>query len=137
MPTNRGTRNVASASVGSSSARIHRFADRYRLKTRVCVEDGTTIVPGSVGHIYEYDNHLLGVMVMPDPPRKRYWGCVRAALLEAGFTLVLDGDGEGAAVFDPENEQQARLAIRVAGIKRRRRLSPEQRKQRVAFLRAP
>jgi hypothetical protein len=99
-------------------------------------KDGTKIIRGKFGHIYEYDYGVLGVIVMPDPPRKRYWGCVRTSLHEAKMTtLVQDGDGEGAALFDPENPNQARLAIRVAGIKRKRRLTPAQRNQRIAYLR--
>lgn len=115
---------------------IQRFADKHRLKTRVGVDDGCKIIPGKYGHIYEYDDYLLGVMVMRDPPRKRYWGCLRLALLKAGFALLQDGDGEGAAVFDPQNPKQAKAAIRAAGIKRKRQMSPAQREQRIAFLRA-
>jgi hypothetical protein len=54
---------------------------------------------------------------MPVPPLKRYWGCARTALPKAGLTLVRDGDGDGAALFDRENPNQARMAIRVAGIR--------------------
>jgi len=110
------------------------FALQYRLKTKLS-KDGTKIIQGKFGHIYKHSNGVLGVLVMLDPPRKRYWGCARKTLLTAGFTLVQDGDGEGAAVFDPENPNQARLAIRVAGIKRKRRLPPAQREQRIAYLR--
>ena len=113
--------------------KIQNFAEHYRLKTKLS-KDGTKIIQGKFGHIYEHSNGVLGVLVMLDPPRKRYWGCARKTLLKAGFTLVQDGDGEGAAVFDPENPSQARLAIRVAGIKRKRRLSPAQREQRIAHL---
>jgi hypothetical protein len=38
-----------------------------------------------------------------------------------------NGDWEGVLSFDPHNAEQAQLAIRVAGIKRRRKLSPEHR----------
>jgi hypothetical protein len=43
------------------------FADKYRLKTRIS-EDGTKIIPGRYGQIYEYSPHLLGVLVTPHPP---------------------------------------------------------------------
>lgn len=111
------------------------FADGHRSKTLID-DDGTKIIPGRFGQIYEYSNDLLGVLVMPDPPRRRYWGCVRTTLLEAGFNLVQDGDGEGAATFDPNHPIQAKAAIRAAGIKRKRRLSPAQREQRIGFLRS-
>jgi hypothetical protein len=113
---------------------VQRFAEQYRLKTRICPDDGTKTVPGRYGHIYEYDDHSLGVVVVPDPPRRKYWGCTRATLLEAGLTIVQDGEGEGAAVFDPADVSQSKAAIRAAGVKRKRQLSPSQREQRSAFL---
>ena len=115
---------------------VQSFADSYRLKARISVDDGFKSISGKYGQIYEYADAVLGVMVIPDPPRKRYWGCVRTALLKAGLTLVQDGDGEGAATFDPNNPRQARAAIRAASVKRKRELSPEQREQQIARLRA-
>lgn len=112
---------------------IESFAAQYRLKTQVS-GDGTNIIAGRVGVIYEFDADTLGVLIIPNPPRKRYWGCLRASLIVAGMTLVQDGDGEGSAVFDPDNPIQAKLAIRAAGIRRRRQLTPEQREKRIAFL---
>ena len=114
---------------------IQKFAEDHRLKTRVNSDDGTRIIPGKLGHIYEYSADALGVVVTPSPPRRRYWGCVRTTLLEAGFTLVQDGDGEGAATFDPNHPIQAKAAIRAAGVNRKRQLSPDQRDQRTAFIR--
>lgn len=104
---------------------IQTFADKHRLRTRIDT-DGTKIIPGRVGHIYEYDDDLLGVMVMPDPPRVQYWGFARRNLKAVGCTVVQNGDGEGAATFDPENKQQAKLAIKVARIKRKRIMSEAQ-----------
>lgn len=105
---------------------IREFADNHRLKTRID-DDLTKIIPGKCGHLFEYDDDLLGVMVMPNLPRRNYWGYVRASLIQAGFQLVQDGDGEGSATFNPADPKQVKLAIRAAGIKRRRILSPENR----------
>jgi len=44
----------------------------------------------------------------------------------SGFQLIQNGDWEGTLLFDVENVEQAKLAIRVLGIKRRRKLSLEQ-----------
>ena len=60
----------------------------------------------------------------------------RATLLESGLTIVQDGEGEGAAVFDPADVSQSKAAIRAAGVKRKRQLTPSQREQRSAFLQA-
>jgi hypothetical protein len=127
------TRSRRKQSPGAEAIQL--FADNFRLNTRVTSDDGTKIIRGKFGHIYEYNDGLLGVLVMPKPPRRRYWGCTRTTLQEAGLVVVQDGDGEGAATFDPSDPNQAKAAIRVAGVKRRRQLSPEQRERRIAFLR--
>jgi hypothetical protein len=107
---------------------IAEFADNHRFKTRVD-EDGTKIIPGKLGHIYEWGDEdeamLYGVVVIPKPPRKQYWGFTKRTLAEAGFCIVQDGDGEGAATFDPTNEKQVKAAKRAAGVKSRRVMSPE------------
>jgi len=102
---------------------IQQFADTHRFKTRID-EDGTKIIPGKLGHIYEYgdegDAMLYGVIVIPKPPRKQYWGFTKKTLISEGFTVVQDGDGEGAATFDPTSEKQVKAAKRAAGVKSRR-----------------
>lgn len=45
--------------------------------------------------------------------------------MAAGFTLLQDGDAEGAAAFDPLNAEQVRLAVKLAGVKTRRCVSEE------------
>jgi len=114
---------------------IQAFATRNRLKTRVD-DDGTRIIPGKYGHIFEYDTGQLAVMVIPDPPRKNYWTFSRTKLLEAGFVLLQNGDSEGSALFSPDDAEQTKLAIQVSGVKRKRRVSPRQREKQVAWLRA-
>jgi hypothetical protein len=118
-----------------SNDEVQAFANRYRLKTQIDT-DGTKIVEGRFGHLYSHDRNMLGVLIMPNPPRRQYWGFVRSALLKTGFTVVQDGDLEGCATFDPKNLEQAKLAIKVAGVKRKRRISPEQRAMQIARLRA-
>ena len=114
---------------------IQQFATKHRLKTRID-DDLTKIIPGKgFSHIYEYDDDLLGVMVMPKPPRRQYWGYTKSLLVRNGFTVVQDGDGEGAATFDPNHPYQAKLAIKAAEIKRRRILSPEDRERRAEHAR--
>jgi hypothetical protein len=114
---------------------VQSFADKYRLKTRLD-EDGTKIIPGKRGHVYQYDGGLLGVMVMPDLAHSHYWGHVRTRLSQAGFIVVQDADSEGAATFDPKDAKQAELAIRAAGVKRKRQISPERTERQIARLRA-
>ena len=116
---------------------IQDFAAKYRLHTRLD-DDQTTIIRGKFGHIFDYDDNVLGVMIMlqprlkfpppgqPQPPIKKpnYWGFRRSAFLHAGFTITQDGSYEGCATFDPQNPAQAKIAIKAAGIKSRRIPSP-------------
>ena len=102
---------------------LREFAERYRLKLKRDPGDGTEIIPGRPegSHVYEYGEGELGVMLMPDSARR--WGNARRAFIAAGMTLRQNGDREGAASFAPTNRSQARLAIKYARVKARRRLS--------------
>jgi hypothetical protein len=107
------------------------FAVQHRLKLKTDTGDGTWIILGRLGHIYEYGDRTLGVMVIPSPPRKNVWGFTRKKFLAVAMRIVQNGDCEGAAVFDPEGAEQAALAIRAIQGKRKRVVSPEQRKRLV------
>jgi hypothetical protein len=106
---------------------IDNFAKRHRLKTKhdPC---GEKIVPGKKGesHIFQYDNELLGVVIMPAPNETRTWNSAHKAFLKAGLTVTLDGDREGIATFDPGNKEQVRLAKKYTGISSRRKATSAQ-----------
>ena len=119
----------------SSDPVVQRFAQTNRLKTKIDA-DGTPIIPGKLGHIYQYDENRLGVMVMPANSRVRYWSATRRRLANLGFSIVQNGDCEGAAVFSPSDHEQTRAAIRTAGIKRKRQLSSAQINRQLGWLRA-
>ena len=117
---------------------IDQLAEQHRLRTRRD-ECNDTIIPGRVGQIYENGAGRLGVLYMPDSdakhePHPTRWNNRRRKLLAAGCQIKNDGDGEGVALFDPENQAQVRLAIQVAGVKRRRLLSPDARAAALAGL---
>ena len=133
------------------------FAEKYRVKTRRD-ECGDTVILGKrwkeqpesrdmdpgrrgklqYGHqIFECGDGRLGLWLMfyVDNGREiggsgktAKWPNAKKKLIAAGFTVIRDGDAEGIAVFDPENNDQARLALKLAGVRVRRRLSEEQRK---------
>jgi hypothetical protein len=114
---------------------LQRFADEHRYKTRID-EDGTKIIPGKVGHVYERDDQCFGVMVMSDKGTAGKWNNARRSCLAVGMTLLQDGDMEGSLGFDPANREQVKLAIRVAKVKTRRIASPAVREQLAAARRA-
>jgi len=92
---------------------IKQFADVHGLKVRTD-EDGTKIIPGiDDRNIYEYDGTRLGVMYMDSLAKDH--STHRKQCVAAGMEVTQDGDDEFAAVFDPSNEKQAKLAVKVAG----------------------
>jgi len=108
------------------------FANRYRLKWELEKPDLTSeIIVGRTGQIFDHGDGLLAVMFLPANgawmPKK--WGNARRACVAAGMTLLQNGDSEGSLSLAPHNQTQARPAIKVAGIRARRRLSDEQRER--------
>ena len=85
-------------------------------------------------HLYEYDEGELGLLVLSEVqnPRPRRWAAIRKKCLAAGMILRQNGDDEGALSFDPNNRQQSRLAIKIAGYRPKRQLSPEHRAKLLA-----
>jgi hypothetical protein len=71
-------------------------------------------------------------MLCAGPTRMGHWSRVRRKCLAAGMTLRQNGDDEGAFSFDPSNRTQAALAIKLAGARPKRRLSPEHRAKLLA-----
>ena len=103
--------------------RLEDFANKHRLRVRRA-EDGEPVVSGKFGHLYHHDDSTLGLFFMPERPR--LWSHARRNLEAADFTIWQNGDEEGSALFDPTSPAQARIALRVAGVNRKRRLSPAQ-----------
>lgn len=110
---------------------VKEFAVKQRLKTRLD-EDGTDIVPGNLGQIYEYDDERLGVIVIPEDWQTQYWTYAKKALSAVGCAIVQDGDYEGAAKFDPGNRAQVKAAFKAAGIHRIRLSPPPSEAQKAA-----
>jgi hypothetical protein len=115
-------RTARSDSASHFTEHLGRVASKFRLRVRRD-ECGDPVIPGRTGQLYVHDDSLLGVLVFL--PSKRAWSHARKRLLVAGFTLFQDCDIEGTAGFDPRNRAQVDLAIKVAGVKRRRRISRE------------
>ena len=110
---------------------LEQFAKQYRVKIRRNTEDGTEVIEGRWGNIYEYSTTELGVMFLPplkpgQTARTGMWNARRLEAESAGMVLRQSGDGEGSLSFDPSNPKQAAIALKIAQPKRRRRASPEQ-----------
>ena len=96
-------------------------------------ECGESIIPGRQGQIYEYGDGELGVMFMSGLCTKM-WNKFRTAALAMDMTLRQNGDSEGCLSFDPANDAQAGLAIKIAGVRPKRQVSPGQIARQVATL---
>ena len=112
---------------------LKQFADKHRLKISRD-ECAGLVIQGRNGQVYEYGYSLLAVVFMPATYRARLWGNHRRSALALGMTLLQNGDAEGALAFDPENNEQTRLALKIARVKRRRQLSPERVAQLNSYL---
>ncbi len=105
---------------------LQAFAETYRVATRRDV-DGTDIIGGKLGHIYEHSDRQLALLFMPAEPRARLWGLVKAKGIAAGMTLRQNADSEGTLLFDGGSPEQARLAINLVKARTKRFLTEEQR----------
>jgi hypothetical protein len=103
---------------------IKDFATRYNLRLRTDKQDHTLVIPGSIGHIYEYSPSELGVMFLPaGDPKPRLYSSTKSKCLAVGMIVRQDCDAEGAFSFDPSDDHQSRLAIKAAGVRPKKRIS--------------
>jgi hypothetical protein len=110
---------------------IKEFAAKFKLRTKRD-EDGEDIVLAKLGQIYAYSDTQFGVMFLTKSAR--LWNSRRQECEAAGMPCTQDGDTEGTLLFDPENKDQAKVAIRAVGARRKKELSPELRAQMAARL---
>ena len=102
---------------------LAQFAERKRLRIKRD-EVGELMIPGRIGHLYEHDCGVFGLMLVSpngDDPKldSTFRSRMRKALRE-GLKLHQCGDYESTFLFNAENKKDARLAIQLAGIKCRR-----------------
>ncbi|MEK9722979.1 MAG: hypothetical protein VW405_05770 [Rhodospirillaceae bacterium] len=100
---------------------LHEFAVANRLHVRRSPEDGSPEIAGRAGSIYPMGDGRLVVLALD--LTKRQWSARRRLGLSVRMTLHQDGDAEGSLVFDPHDPKQAEVAIRIAGARRKRRVS--------------
>jgi hypothetical protein len=72
-----------------------------------------------------YDDDILRVMLIPEPPRRGLWVRSPEKFEALAMTITQNGDPEGAAIFDPSDPKQAKAAITAIPAKKMRKLSAE------------
>ena len=109
---------------------LEQFATTYNLRVRRD-ECGDLIVPAKHGHLYQADEGKVGVCFLDNPPSQASKGKAllsrRRQGLAAGFVPHQIGEVESILLFDPKDDTQSSLAIRLVGAKQKRVLSPETR----------
>jgi hypothetical protein len=107
------------------------FAKQNRLQIQSDREDATAIIRGRKGQsrLFEYGEGLIGVAVMPNARTAHCWNAARGAFAKSGMEIRQDGDQEGTATFDPEYREQVRVALKYAGVKRKRKVSEQERRR--------
>jgi hypothetical protein len=105
---------------------LRTFAEKYRLYTKLDI-DGTTIIAGKLGHVYEHSETQLGLLFMPTAPRARLWSVTKTKGTAAGMVARQKADSEGTLLFDADSPEQARLAVSLVRARPKRILTEEQR----------
>ena len=119
---------------------LRTFAAQHRLHSSRDIEDGTTVIRGRAGHIYEYNDSELALVILTAEGKDvsiRRWSSIKRRCLGAGMTLRQDGDYEGALSFNPSKEGQSKIAVRVTGVRPRKQLSPERHAKALLNLKRP
>lgn len=117
-------------------AALFDFASKHRLRVQRD-ECGDPVISGRRGHLYAYSETELGVMILSQGnsnPRIRLWNSVRQVCMEAGMSLLQNGDSEGALSFNPANREHAKLAMRLASVRPKRQMSMERRQAQLSIL---
>ncbi len=99
------------------------FAEKYRLHVRRNPCDDS-FIPGRFGSISEYGGDFLVLTFLADGDDKSRDNILRSRIrraLAAGLQPSQIGDFEAVLLFDGNDKVQIRAAMKLAGIKRRRR----------------
>ena len=101
------------------------FAEKNRLALRRDV-DGEKICVGRLGHLFEFDHSLLGLALVVDENDGRLDAKLRSRCkraVRAGFIVLALADYEGLFAFSASDYELCKLAVGLAGIRRKRRPS--------------
>jgi hypothetical protein len=116
--------NIAVETTGNA---FEDFAVAHNLITKRDSCGEPLIIPGNprrsedISHLYNQGDGLFGLVLLYDTPT--LWQNAKRRLLGLGFNLHQDGLTEGVLLFNPVNTTQVAAAIKIAGLKKHRRVS--------------
>jgi hypothetical protein len=100
---------------------IEDFAGTYRLRIHIdqCREQ---IIPGKLGHIFDHGSGKFGIVLeeIVGSSRGRLLLARRRTALQADFQMTQQGEFESVLLFDPNDCNQVRLAIRLVKARKKR-----------------
>jgi hypothetical protein len=101
---------------------VEQFADFYHLKTQknACRE---IVIPGKLGQVFHYGGEMFGILLedaSSGRSRARTLLSRRKAALKAGFHLIQEAECESVLLFGPNDEIQAKIAVRLVGARKKR-----------------
>ena len=116
----------------TSSIQLFATMNRVRAKRDEC---GELLIRGKHGIVFDCDDgEGLALALFDNPPNRaskaRTLLCLRKKALAAGLPARQIGDCESVFLFNPQDQEQSKLALKLVGVQRRRRLS-EQHRQRL------
>ena len=105
---------------------IQEFAEKYRLRVKRA-EDGELIVPAKLGHLYSHDpdRGIFGLVLEAPADDSSLDNTLRARKRKAereGFEVHQECDFEAVLLFDANDPKKVRLAIRLVGARRKRKV---------------
>jgi len=113
---------------------LERFAERHRLRVQRVCNDGHKIrtksdpfIPGSYGQLYAWDETQMCAMIFGPRATVGVWRNRLRAGVAVGMEVLQHGDGEGTLRFDPTNEMQVKVALKIVRCFRHTELSPARR----------
>ena len=113
---------------------IEKFAESHRLRVSKD-ECGDPVISGRKRHqIFDNGDGRLGVLLVFSSPKK--WNKRRKLMTAAGFEPRQDARTEGTALFNPGDQAQSKLAMKLAGARPKLALTPEEKRARFARLEA-
>ncbi|MGA8222478.1 MAG: hypothetical protein WB780_12555 [Candidatus Acidiferrales bacterium] len=109
-----------------SPTTLAEFAEQYRLRVKHD-ECGDLVIRGKFEHLCELDSGRFGIVLEAPANNARTDKTIRARkrrAIAAGFRLRQKGESEAILLFDPGDQKQTALAVRIIHAKKKRQAAP-------------
>ena len=117
----RSVRNLGRPAEKKMTTELDYISKRYRVRIRrdAC---GDPVIPGKYGELYVHADGVVGVLFQA-PGSENVLRIRRQKAMRAGFRKHQWGDAEAILLFDATDDAQVQLALKLVGVRRKRRAS--------------